>query len=632
MRRRSLGAALFLALAGTAAAVFAATLPPGFSETFVGGLSNPTAMAVAPDGRIFVCEQSGALRVIKNGALLGTPFVTLTVDDAGERGLLGVAFDPNFVTNQYVYVYYTVPGTPAHNRVRRYTANGDVAQTGSQVNLLDVDDLSGATNHNGGALHFGLDGKLYIAVGDNATSGNAQVLTNLKGKLLRINSDGSIPPDNPFVGQAGARGEIWALGLRNPFTFGVQPFTGRIFINDVGSTQFEEINDEARGANFGWPDCSGDCQPPDPDYTDPLYFYTHAGGACSIAGGAFYNPEVPQFPADYTGDYFFADYCGDWIKRLDTVSLVVTGFATGISSPVDLQTDYEGNLYYLARGTGRVYEVVYTGSAAPVITENPESQLRSVGSTATFSVAASGDAPLAYQWQKNNSNIGGATSSSYTTPALALGDSGNQYRCVVSNGSGSATSAQAVLTVINNASPTATISTPAPGTTYAGGSTINFSGSGSDPEDGALPASALTWWVTFHHDTHTHPVLPPTRGSSSGSFVVPTLGETSPNVWYRIHLSVIDSAGLTDEKFRDVLPKTTTMIFTTSPAGLQLKLDGQPFTAPLTVVGVENLIRTIEAPSPQGGNVFQSWSDGGARVHSITATANRSLSATYTKR
>ncbi|MET0619776.1 MAG: PQQ-dependent sugar dehydrogenase, partial [Thermoanaerobaculia bacterium] len=124
MRRLTIATALFLAIG---ARVRAATLPSGFSETFVSGLSSPTAMAIAPDGRLFVCEQGGDLRVIKNGALLSTPFVSITVDDFFERGLLGVAFDPNFVTNKYVYVYYTGPGNPPHNRVSRFTANGDVA-------------------------------------------------------------------------------------------------------------------------------------------------------------------------------------------------------------------------------------------------------------------------------------------------------------------------------------------------------------------------------------------------------------------------------------------------------------------------------------------------------------------------
>src|SRR5438094_8077722 len=194
--------------------VSAATLPSGFIETTVAsGIASPTAMAIAPNGRIFVCSQTGALRVIKNGVLLATPFVTLSVDSVGERGLLGVAFDPHFTLNQYIYLYYTVPGTPAHNRVVRFTANGDVVLPGSRVILLELDPLSTATNHNGGALHFGPDGNLYIAVGDNANGSNSQNLSNLRGKILRIAPDGTIPPDNPFVQSTTARHEIWAFGL-----------------------------------------------------------------------------------------------------------------------------------------------------------------------------------------------------------------------------------------------------------------------------------------------------------------------------------------------------------------------------------------------------------------------------------
>jgi hypothetical protein len=177
---------------------------------------------------LFVCLQGGALRVIKAGTLLSTPFLTVSVDSSGERGLLGVAFDPDFATNQFVYVYYTTPVTPIHNRVSRFTANGDVAVASSEVIILELDNLSTATNHNAGALHFGLDGKLYLAVGENANSANSQTLNNRLGKILRINADGTIPADNPFSTAAtGANRAIWALGLRNPFTFAIQPGGGR---------------------------------------------------------------------------------------------------------------------------------------------------------------------------------------------------------------------------------------------------------------------------------------------------------------------------------------------------------------------------------------------------------------------
>src|SRR5262249_14377167 len=152
-----------------------------------------------PDGRVFVAEQGGTLRVIQNGTLLTTPFLSVNVDSNGERGLVGVALDPNFETNGFVYVYYTVPGAGVHNRISRFTANGNVAAAGSEDVLLNLDPLSNATNHNGGPMAFGPDGKLYVAVGENANGSNAQSLGTNLGKVLRLNPDGSIPADNPFV-------------------------------------------------------------------------------------------------------------------------------------------------------------------------------------------------------------------------------------------------------------------------------------------------------------------------------------------------------------------------------------------------------------------------------------------------
>src|SRR4029450_2021633 len=231
------------------------------------------------DGRLFVCQQSGSLRVIKNGVLLPTPFLTVSTDSSGERGLLGVAFDPNFASNQRVYIYYTVPGSPPHNRVSRFIASGDVAVPGSETVILELNNLSTASNHNGGAIHFGLDGKLYVAVGENANSANSQTLGNLLGKMLRLNRDGSIPTDNPFYNMAtGLNRAIWALGLRNPFTFAIQPGTGRIFINDVGQNTWEEINDGIAGSNYGCPNCEGPCGSPNPNSRDPIYQYSHAEG------------------------------------------------------------------------------------------------------------------------------------------------------------------------------------------------------------------------------------------------------------------------------------------------------------------------------------------------------------------
>lgn len=369
--------ALLLLALMSRVSLFAATLPPGFTEAILAsGLSNPTAMQFAPDGRLFVTQQSGALRVIKNGVLLPTPFVTLSVDSAGERGLLGVAFDPNFAANQYVYVYYTVPAGPGvtvHNRISRFTANGDVAVPGSEWVVVDLDDLSGATNHNGGAIDFGPDGKLYVAVGDNANNAHPQSLSTRHGKMLRLNSDGSIPADNPFYGTASLDNRaIWALGLRNPFTFALNPGgSPAMLINDVGQGSWEEVNPGAAGANFGWPTTEGDFDPAvRPTFTRPRYAYPNDSSTCAITGGAFYPAAAANFPAQYRGMYFFADFCAGWIRMVDP-SLVqpfplqasaATDFATGISNPVDLKVGSDGALYYLARGQGRVYRVVYGGA------------------------------------------------------------------------------------------------------------------------------------------------------------------------------------------------------------------------------------------------------------------------------
>lgn len=346
-----------------------ATLPPGFTEAPVAsGLAAPTAMELAPDGRIFVTEQAGRVRVIENGVLLPTPALELAVDSTGERGLLGITLDPNFATNRFFYVYYTVASAPVHNRVSRFVVTGNVAPPTTETIVLELDNLSSAANHNGGALHFGPDGKLYIGVGENGNGANAQSLNNLLGKVLRINPDGTIPSDNPFVSTAVGRNRaIWALGLRNPFTFGVQPGTGRIFINDVGAVTWEEIDDGRAGGNYGWPATEGPTS--DPRFISPLFAYGHGAGTTlgfAIAGGAFYNPASVQFPSDFVGDYFFGDFVNNWIRRLDPATGVVTLFASDATPGlVDLRVDASGSLYYLARGSGSDTGVVFRVQVLP---------------------------------------------------------------------------------------------------------------------------------------------------------------------------------------------------------------------------------------------------------------------------
>jgi hypothetical protein len=253
---------------------------------------------------------------------------------------------------------------------------------------MELDNLTGATNHNGGALGFGIDGKLYVAVGDNATASNAQIITNRLGKILRINKDGTIPTDNPttFPGitgmSMGLNRAIWTVGLRNPYTMAFQPVTGTLFVNEVGQSAKEEINNStAAGQNFGWPQTEGVFNAANfPNYVNPVYDYGHAsntvGQGCSIIGGTFYNPTVPNnYPASFIGSYFFLDYCGSWIDRISIApenlnarkpaeTWVRTNFLPSISGgSVGLTAGPDANLYYLSRNTGALVQIT---SSAPL--------------------------------------------------------------------------------------------------------------------------------------------------------------------------------------------------------------------------------------------------------------------------
>lgn len=338
--------------------------PAGFTrnESWITGLADATAIAQAPDGRFFVAQQGGALRVVKAGVLLATPFIQLTVDPSGERGLIGVTLHPNFATNGWVYLYYTTPEGGTHNRISRYTvnsANPDIVSVGSELRIADLPALN-ATNHNGGAMHFGADGKLYVAVGDNGNGQTPQDTSSVLGKMLRFNEDGTIPTDNPFYVSQTLTSAVWAYGLRNPYTFAIQPGTGRIHINDVGQNTWEEINLGAPGANYGWPVFEGPTT--DSGVTTPLFAYKHSdasprgsgpGGffvGFAIAGGSFY-PDAGSFPPAYRNSYYFADYVSQFVGRFDWVNNASYAFGQLSGTPVDLMTGNDGALYVLTRNS-----------------------------------------------------------------------------------------------------------------------------------------------------------------------------------------------------------------------------------------------------------------------------------------
>jgi glucose/arabinose dehydrogenase len=370
-----------------------ATLLSGFSEsTFASGLAQPTSMQFAPDGRLFVTEKTGTLRVVQNGQLLATPFLTVSVNTFSERGLESVVFDPNFASNRFLYVYYTTNASTPFNRLSRFTAdpaNPDVAQAGSELVLLDnIPSTNG--NHNGGFLHFGTDGMLYLGVGESGVRANAQDLSTLAGKVLRLNvSDPAhlIPADNPFVNTSGARPEIWAYGFRNPFTGNVDPATGRIFVNDVGENTFEEVDELFKGGNYGWPTAEGFSS--NPAFVNPVTVYNHNGASAAITGGAFSRGTI--FPASFQGGYFFSDYLQKIIRYLPAGASQAVDFATNADSPVDLEVGPDGRLYYLSIATGTVSRIDAQPTNLPAVARIVAAPAATAGGTVNvFDASTSG--------------------------------------------------------------------------------------------------------------------------------------------------------------------------------------------------------------------------------------------------
>jgi glucose/arabinose dehydrogenase len=348
-------------------------LVPKFS-----GLSAPLGATHAGDntGKMYIVEQAGRIRLVDNGALLPTPFLDISgrVISGGEQGLLGLAFPPGFATSGRFYVNYTRIQDGA-TVIARYllTANPNVADNTSEVVLLTIPQPF--ANHNGGQLAFGpVDGFLYIGMGDGGSGGdpqnNAQNDNSLLGKILRIDVESvavgyAIPPNNPFVGTPDARGEIWALGLRNPWRFSFDRQTGDLYIADVGQSLFEEVNFQlagsAGGENYGWrimegAHCFGNPACSSAGLVLPVAEYGH-GPACSITGGFVYRGQA--FPR-IQGVYLYADFCSGqfWGLKRDGPIWQNTLLLTEPHSISSFGEDEAGNLYAADLSAGIVYEVV----------------------------------------------------------------------------------------------------------------------------------------------------------------------------------------------------------------------------------------------------------------------------------
>ena len=327
------------------------------------GLTQPVFAGAPPGdtGRLFIVEKQGQIRILDlaTGQVAATPFLTETVLSEGERGLLGLAFDPDFAANRFFYVYLI--NTSADAEVVRYqvsASNPNAIDPTSRTSIITIDQTS-ATNHKAGWIGFGPDGYLYIASGDGAVASNAQALSNLLGKMLRIDvhSDGfpgdptrnyAIPADNPFVTTPGAAGEIFALGLRNPWRDSFDRGLGDLYIADVGANQFEEVNFGQIGANYGWPTFEGP-PGPSPPTVAPIHFYDHGVGQ-SITGGYVYRGEAEALQ----GQYFFADFVQGKVFTLrfngtawvatDRTAQITEDFGT-VGNVSSFGEDARGNLY-----------------------------------------------------------------------------------------------------------------------------------------------------------------------------------------------------------------------------------------------------------------------------------------------
>ncbi|MEM9825381.1 MAG: PQQ-dependent sugar dehydrogenase [Planctomycetota bacterium] len=341
-------------------------LADGFNiQTLATGLSGAVAMELLADGRILVAEQNGHVRVVKDGKLLDQPMLSLPVEFNWERGLIGLTVHPDFPAQPYLYVLYVTDQPFSNHVISRFRVDGDRCDPASEQILLAGDDQSKMggfkpSGHQGGGMHFGPDGCLYVGLGEQTAKTPAQQMDTLPGKILRLNADGSIPTDNPFLGQtAGKYQSIWAIGCRNPFTFAFDSTSGMMLINDVGG-KFEEINPGRPGANYGWPKMDhGPMSNPQQHssssamFTGPIHWYPEA----SISGGDF----APATAGPLAGRYVFADFVHGWIRHIDphasgsqqnhgmNQNLEPETLASGLRRPVDLRIDRQGNVFVLLR-------------------------------------------------------------------------------------------------------------------------------------------------------------------------------------------------------------------------------------------------------------------------------------------
>ena len=721
-----------------------AQLQPGFRQsTVVSGLTQPSSVRFSPDGRVFVAERSGVVKVF-NSFSDATPdiFVDLRtkVHNYWDRGLLGLELDPEFPSDPYVYVLYahdaaiggTAPrwGNPGFTsdgcpdpsavsssgcvisgRLSRLEASGNAA-VGPEKVLIEG-WCQQAPNHTIGTIDFGPDGALYASSGEGASGditdygqrggnpcgdpgvpvGGQQTLpttqggalrsqdlrtsadpAGLSGTIVRVDPNtGAGLPNNPMAGSSDPNlRRIIAYGLRNPFRFAFRPGTSEIWIADTGWDTYEELDripspTDATVENFGWPCYEGAGRQPTWDslnvnlceglysqsgaVTQPFFTYRKhaqvipgescASGSTAVAGIAFQSYGGGPYPAEYDGAVFFADWARNCIwalKRsggtLPNPSNVET-FVAGASGPVDLQVGPGGDLYYVDIGAGTVRRISYSAGNQPPVPKaeaNPERGEPPL--TVSFDASESSDPDpgdsLRFAWDLDGDNL--FDDSTTVKPAFTYSTAGRHVAKVLVLDNHGHLAVDSVDVLVGP--PTVRITSPSASSTWAAGDTITFSGSATDAQDGALPASALSWKTILHHcqtDCHEH-FLQSFEGAATGTFPAP---DHAYPTFLELRLTATDSHGVQSTDSMQLSPKTVKLTLQSIPTGAMLGLNDSTARTPFTRDVILRSTATLIGITPQtigsiGPWAWQSWSDAGARVHNVVANGSATYQATFT--
>ena len=669
-------------------------LPYGFiQESVVLGLDRPTSFALLPDGRILIAEKSGVVRVAQDGQLLPDPFIDISteVNDSSDRGLLGIAVHPDWPNTPYVYLAYTYdppeikdrnPAGARVSRVLRLSADpNDLSKAlpGSGVVILGTnstaehvgnadqgdtepfscfDDAGGfvrdcvaaeGTAHSMDFVRFGPDGALYVSDGDGIVNskGNSRALNpdSLNGKILRIDPiTGEGYPDNPFFdGDPNSnRSKVFAMGMRNPFRFTVDPRDGQVIVGDVGNNNWEEINRGGPGSNFGWPcyegpyeaatyaNCDAYKSGASP-ITMPVYSYPHSVSnpmRGSAIGGDLYLESA--FPALYRGAYFYHDFNGGVVNFLtfnSDGSANDNEFATNVPGIVQMTVGDDGALYVISIILGGIWRIRYApgGNKPPTADASADPTGGPAPLDVSFSSKRSTDPEksiVGYQW-----DFGDGGTSSKANPTYTYKDNGVYTAVLTVTDSAGATAADSLQIAVGSSPPVAEILEPGEGAKFRVGQTVNFKGKATDAEDGELAGANLKWSVTLHHLQHLHYDFFNGEGES-GSFQFDDHGD---DTYLELCLTATDSAGLQDTACSNIKADEVTYTFNTVPPGLPITYAGSRYETPFKVKTYIDAKRIIEAPAEtKDGLRFDSWSDGGEAVHEIViGESPQTLTATY---